>query len=52
MISSITPIYKASLRQQPNQNGYSQHKNPKKLFKEILNKEMSKELGSKFSVRI
>jgi len=52
MISPIAPICKTGLRKQPNQNGYLENRKPKIFFKDIFDKEISKELGSKVSVRI
>jgi len=51
MISPITPIYKAGSRNQPNQNTYVQDRKPKRLFSDVLNKEISMRLGSNISVR-
>jgi hypothetical protein len=40
MISPISPINKTGLRKQPNQNGYSQKRKLKIIFKNVLDKEI------------
>jgi|GEM_PF-1320858 len=57
MISPVEPIYKTGLRKQPYQNLYLPNRKLKKnskdvLFKDVLDKEMSKELCSEISVRV
>jgi len=52
MISPVARIYKANLKKQSNQNGYSQNKKLKKLFQDVLDKEMSMGSGSKITVRV
>lgn len=51
-IAPITPIYKTDLRKQPYQNIYLPDRKPKEVSKEVLNKEIMKEIGYKISVRI
>ncbi|MBP2627867.1 MAG: hypothetical protein H6Q68_2578 [Firmicutes bacterium] len=52
IISPTEPIYKTAIKKQPYQNKYLPNRKTKELFKEILDKEISKQLGSKISVRI
>lgn len=52
MISRISPVYKADLRQQPKEKGYSQNRKPKENFADVLDKEMSMGLGVKISVKL
>lgn len=52
MIAPVSPISKIALKPQLNQNdGYSQNRKAKTLFKSILGKEISA-LVPKFSVKI
>ena len=50
MISPILPIYKTSLRKQPNKNGYSQNSKQKILCQKALKTESSVGLSFKISV--
>ena len=52
MISPVIPINKTGLRKQPYQNIYLQNRKPIELFKDVLDKEISKGLGSKMSVKV
>ncbi len=52
IIFPIVPINKIDLRKHPNQQGSSQKKKPKILFKDTLDREFPAGLGSKISVRI
>jgi len=51
-VTRITPIYKSELRKQPYQNIYLPNRKPKEIYKEVLNKEICNDLGSKISLRI